>query len=237
MSPLRRFGIKISGTVNESSSLLEKRRKVGVINTGSSNLSAVLRSLSKAGFLAQMVPLGGSGSDEYECLVLPGVGNFGFVMGELEKSGTSSWLRSVYLSGTPILGICLGAQLLFDSSEEAPGVKGFGFIQGSVQKLESDEVARVPHMGWNEVSVIESMGSYFDALAGKSFYFAHSFFFAPSRTSDIVALAWHGKPFCAIAGNSRCLAIQFHPEKSGRAGQEMLRRAVEWLCRVDSRNV
>lgn len=229
-------GIRIFGTVSEISRQELKETKIGVVNTGSSNLHAVTRSLSKAGFYMDMIPLGGTDSENYDCVILPGVGNFGFVMAELENSGTASWLRRVNSTGTPILGICLGAQLLFESSEEAHGVVGLGFIKGSVKRLLPDEVARVPHMGWNQVWMSETAGAELEALTGKSFYFAHSFYFVPTEDSDVVAVVEHGEQFSAIARGQNCLAIQFHPEKSGRSGQEMLRRSVEWLCRLNSQS-
>ena len=226
-------GIKTFGTVNPSSSSSASRILIGVLDTGSSNLNAVMRSLSKSGFEADLIPLGGA-PRQYDCVILPGVGNFGFVMGKLVESGTASWLRKVHDSGTPILGICLGAQLLFQSSEEAPGVSGLGFIGGSVRMMESNNLFRVPHMGWNTVSLKKPKIFGLTENEIRSYYFAHSFYFTPCNESDVLASTQHNNLFCAIAGNNRCLAIQFHPEKSGRAGQEILRRSVEWLCRVDS---
>ena len=227
-------GIRNNGTEKQTSVLVSITRKIGVVDTGSSNLQAVIRSLSKSGFNVQIVPPGGVSREFYDCVVLPGVGNFGYVMTELENSGTASWLRRIQVSGTPILGICLGAQLLFESSEEAPGVPGLGFIEGSVKRLDSHELARVPHMGWNDVWISNNAGFELMTLSGKSFYFAHSFYFVPSRDSHTVAASQHGARFSAIVRGQNCLAIQFHPEKSGRSGQEMLRRSIEWLCRVHS---
>lgn len=232
------YGTKVLGTVSELNSTPIKGKRIGIVSTGSSNLSAVMRSLSKAGFSPDLIPQGGGGLEEqYDCVILPGVGNFGFVMGELERSGTKSWLKEAHSAGTPILGICLGAQLLFDSSEEAPGVEGLGIIRGSVRKLDPVDMARVPHMGWNEVLISDLGKKELMALSGKSFYFAHSYYLEPSDPSNVIAVSHHSEEFCSIAGNLNCLAIQFHPEKSGRAGQEILRRGVEWLCRVDSQNV
>lgn len=226
------FGTWISGTVNVQTNQSSEQRTVGVLDTGSSNIAAVMRSLSNSGFARELVPLNDIVSTQYDCVILPGVGNFGYVMGEMEKSGKAEWLRGIHQIGTPILGICLGAQLLFDSSEEAPGVKGLGFIPGIVKKLPSNELTRVPHMGWNDVHLKKPEIFEFQKLNRRSFYFAHSYFFVPKSNSDIVAEVNHGDLFCAIAGNQTCLAIQFHPEKSGRSGQELLRKGLEWLCQA-----
>lgn len=210
------------------------RKKIGVVDTGSSNLNAVMRSIKKAGFSPEAATPESRVLTHYDCVVLPGVGNFGYVMNQLNVSATSEWLRKIHAAEIPILGICLGAQLLFDSSEESPSEKGFGFIKGDVKKLAPNQYARIPHMGWNEIDVKNAALLFLGSK--KSFYFAHSFYFTPDNPSEILAVAQHGAEFCAIAGNQKCLAIQFHPEKSGRSGQELLKRSLEWLCKVGSQN-
>lgn len=218
------------GTVNGPTDQIAEFLTVGVLDTGSSNVAAVMRALSTSGFARELLPLDEIVTKQYDCVIVPGVGSFGFVMGELERSGKAEWLRAVHRVGTPILGICLGAQLLFDSSEEAPGVPGLGLIPGLVKKLPNNNLNKVPHMGWNEVHLKKPEILELQKLNGRSFYFAHSFFFSPESDSDVIAEANHGYAFCAIAGNQLCLAIQFHPEKSGRSGQEILRKGIEWLC-------
>lgn len=235
-SRLTSFGIRPYGTVSLRINPSSDTKTVGVLDTGSSNVKAVMRSLSSSGFTRSLIPLDGPHLTHYDSVILPGVGNFGFVMGELERSGKAAWLRELHHAGTPILGICLGAQLLFDSSEEAPGVRGFGFIQGVVKRLPKHEDTRVPHMGWNEVWLENSEVFELQKLNGKSFYFAHSYHFTPERESELIAYVNQGETICAIAGSKSCLAIQFHPEKSGKSGQDALRRGLEWLFRVDSRN-
>lgn len=213
--------------------LSDNRKSIGLVNTGSSNLQAVLRILEKEGFRGQLVELGEGLPEQFDCLVLPGVGHFGFAMEKIEKSGADFWLREVSASGTPILGICLGGQLLFGSSEEAPGVRGLGLIPGEVLRLPRSPKYKSPHMGWNSVSFDRHKESLGVGMEDKSFYFAHSFFFSPQDQETVIATTEHGFRFCTIAGGRGLLAMQFHPEKSGRTGHRIFKRSLEWLCQRD----
>ncbi|MCA9583402.1 MAG: imidazole glycerol phosphate synthase subunit HisH, partial [Myxococcales bacterium] len=130
--------------------------------------------------------------------------------------------------GTPYFGICLGMQVLFESSEEAPGAQGLGFFQGAVRRFASDRVdasggrLKVPHMGWNRVE-----GRHALLPAEDWFYFVHSYYCAPTDPSWTVGVAHYGDPFCAAVAKDRVFACQFHPEKSQDAGQDVIRRFLE----------
>lgn len=213
--------------------LLPARNTIGVVNTGASNLQAVLRIIAKEGFAVKLLELGDGGREDFDCLVLPGIGHFGFVMNEIQQSGGDLWLKYLGASNMPIIGICLGAQLLFDSSEEAPGVSGLGFIPGSVLRLPPSEGYRSPHMGWNTVRFERHNELNNVGIVEKSFYFAHSFYLAPQDQENVIATSEHGFRFCTIAGSRNVLALQFHPEKSGRVGHHILKRSLEWLCQQD----
>lgn len=213
--------------------LSDNRKSIGVVNTGSSNIQAVLRIVEKEGFRGMLVDLGEAQEDHFDCLILPGVGHFGFVMEKIQKYGGDFWLREERASGTPILGICLGAQLLFDSSEEAPGFPGLGLIPGEVRRLPRSQKYKSPHMGWNSISFDRHKESLGVGMEDKSFYFAHSFFLSPQDQGTVIATTEHGFRFCTIAGGKGLLAMQFHPEKSGRTGHRIFRRSLEWLCQRD----
>lgn len=213
--------------------LSDKRKAIGVVNTGSSNLQAVLRIVEKEGFRGKLVNLAEEQKDDFDSLILPGVGQFGFVMKEIQKTGGDLWLKEMSARGAPIFGICLGAQLLFDSSEEAPGVSGLGLIPGEVLRLPASKKYKSPHMGWNKVNFELYEETINGGMGEKSFYFAHSFYLSPQDKGSVIATSEHGFRFCTIAGNERLLAMQFHPEKSGRIGHRILKRSLEWLCQPD----
>lgn len=159
-------------------------------------------------------------------LVLPGVGHFAAAAEKLRASGWWETLRASPAAGRPVLGICLGLQLLAESSEEAPGVSGLALLRGEVKRLGPG--VKVPHMGWSGVSAAVSHPAFEGAkLDGGWLYFVHSF--ALDSTAQTVATAEHGRPFSAIAGEGRVLGFQPHPEKSGELGLELLRRALVWM--------
>jgi len=138
-------------------------------------------------------------------------------------------LKKVVASGTPFVGICLGLQLLFDSSEEAPDVPGLGLLPGRCVRFPS--TVKVPQIGWNRVQIPDDMrapsGSPMAADDGQHFYFVHSYHAVCDDASDVVARADHGGPFTAAVWRDNLLAMQFHPEKSGAAGLALLRRCLD----------
>ncbi len=159
-------------------------------------------------------------------LVLPGVGAFGDAVRELEARGLREPVSRHLAAAKPFLGVCLGLQLLFESSEEAPGSKGLAFFKGSVRRFPAAECAtsrlKVPHMGWNRVRQVVAS----PILAGiedKSFfYFVHSFYPDPAEHSIVLGETDYGVTFPAIVGRAPVFACQFHPEKSQRAGLRLL---------------
>jgi glutamine amidotransferase len=155
-------------------------------------------------------------------LVLPGVGAFPQAMRNLEALGLPELIGEQVGAGVPLLGICLGMQLLFDSSEELGGALGLGLIPGEVTRLETNGL-RIPHIGWNEVS--------FDRASpltrelpqqGCAFYHVHSFVARPSDPHTVIATTEYGERFATIVGRASVSGVQFHPEKSSRNGLRML---------------
>jgi len=167
-----------------------------------------------------------------EAIVLPGVGRFGAAMERLDEHGFVELLRSTARDGVPVLGICLGLQLLFEESEESPGVAGLGLVPGSVRRLRTDR--KVPHIGWSEVAWRE--GALLSPPAGgpgdRTYYFVHSYACEPEDPDDVLATAEHGCRFVAAAGRGSVMGVQFHPEKSSAAGLDLLGR---WLDAVRDR--
>jgi imidazole glycerol-phosphate synthase subunit HisH len=155
-------------------------------------------------------------------LVLPGVGAFAAGMARLRDSGLGEIVRDRAAAGVPVLGICLGMQLLFDSSTELGGDRGLGLIPGSVSALEADGL-RVPHIGWNEVR-FERPSVLTEALpaGGAPFYHVHSFVARPAFAQDVVGTAEYGERFATIVQRGAVYGVQFHPEKSSRDGLALL---------------
>jgi glutamine amidotransferase len=157
-------------------------------------------------------------------VVLPGVGAFPEAMRNLDRTGLGEVLVERAQAGVPLLGICLGMQLLFESSTEHEGARGLGILPGTVTKLSSP---RLPHIGWNLVSFERDSaltGGLGDAAA---FYHVHSFACRPSDVTDVVGTSEYGERFVSIVERGNVMASQFHPEKSSRDGLRMLRNFAE----------
>lgn len=157
-----------------------------------------------------------------ERLVLPGVGAFGDGMTELNKHGLTDAIRQYAASDRPLLGICLGMQLLFDSSDETPDIPGLGVLPGRVVRFSNDHGLKIPQIGWNKLSV--TPGSRLLDGCDRSFvYFVHSYYAKPAMQSDIAATADYGDLFTAAVERGRVGGCQFHPEKSQDAGLHIVR--------------
>jgi glutamine amidotransferase len=163
-----------------------------------------------------------------EKLVLPGVGAFGDAIHELDRLGLKIPIQSYIASDRPFLGICLGLQLLFPASEEAPGVKGLDIFQGRVQFFRSHTV-KVPHMGWNSIKIQMEHPLLYGIGDGTYFYFVHSYYAASDDENIVAATCTHGEDkFAAILGTRTAFATQFHPEKSQGAGLKILQNFIHW---------
>jgi len=207
--------------------------RVGVINYGVGNLGSVLRSLEELG--AESIRIDSAAEmGNTDCLILPGVGNFADCAALLNQGGWVDALhREVIERRTPLLGICVGMQLLatgsFEGSIDGKLVAGLGFIPGEVKHLrELGCNLRVPHVGWNSVT---QHGENCHLLAsipdGTDFYFVHSYAFIPYEAADLQASTDYGAPVSAIVRRGHIWGTQFHPEKSSRAGFQLLRNFIE----------
>ena len=160
-------------------------------------------------------------------LVLPGVGDFGECMSNLEATGLIPAIRQKIADGTPLLGICIGEQILFEGSEESPGAKGLGLFKGMVRRINAPGL-KVPHMGWNSVNFSEPKHPLFKDLGEHPyFYFVHSYHCVPEDGSVITAVTEYGEQLTAAVARDNVMATQFHPEKSGDVGLQVLKNFIE----------
>ena len=209
--------------------------RVGVIDYGVGNLGSVIRALDELRVTPSLVTRA-LDVHAMDCLILPGVGNFADCAKLLDKGGWSDALKDeVQGSGKPLLGVCVGMQLLATCSMEgvdanAPnGTAGLGLIPGRVEHLRTlGCTLRVPHVGWNSVSPITSQGGLFDGIPeGSDFYFVHSYAFVTEDPADVLATTDYGIPVIAAVRRGNVWGTQFHPEKSSRAGFRLLRNFIE----------
>lgn len=198
--------------------------KVALVDYGAGNLSSVANALREIG----VQPVIAASPDVLTGathLVLPGVGSFGDCMAQLESRGLVSAIRDWVAAGKPYLGICLGYQILFDSSEESPGVAGLGMVPGTVRRFKQTPGLKIPHMGWNSaVPLNPEAGNWTGLGAEPYFYYVHSYFPVPADKAVIAAETSYGDDtFAAAIEMPNLLACQFHPEKSQDAGIRLIR--------------
>jgi glutamine amidotransferase len=197
---------------------------IAIIDYGVGNLFSVEKAFAALGAEAKITN-NPSEIKAAEKLVLPGVGAFGDCMKNLEESGLIPLLKAEVAAGKPLLGICVGLQILFDGSEESSESRGLGFIPGQVKKIQAEGL-KVPHMGWNRLHIAEPRKGQ-DLVAGleqdKEYgYFVHSFHAVPADKNVITATTNYGGEVTAAVQCGNIFATQFHPEKSGDVGLRII---------------
>jgi glutamine amidotransferase len=199
--------------------------RIGVIDYGMGNRRSVEKALERLGAAASITrdpaELGAA-----DGLVLPGVGAFPLAMRNLRELALAELIHARVEDGVPLLGICLGMQLLFESSQELERTEGLGLIPGEVTRLQTGGL-RVPHIGWNEVR-FERRSPLTEGLPadGCAFYHVHSFAPRPSERADVVGSTEYGERFATIIERGRVFGVQFHPEKSSADGLSLLENFV-----------
>ena len=199
--------------------------QVAVIDYDAGNTLSVTRALEKVGAKVDLTPHPGRVA-RADAVVLPGVGAFGDCVKKLEQRELDGACREAIEEGKPFLGVCVGLQVLFEGSEESPGVEGLGVLPGTVVRFEIGDL-KVPHMGWNQLDVAREH-RVLENLDGEAFYFVHSYYPDPAERSDLLGTVEYGASFCAAAGRENLVAVQFHPEKSSRAGLRLYENFLAW---------
>ena len=199
---------------------------VVVLDYGSGNLRSAERALARTGASVTVTP-SLEAAASCDGLVVPGVGAFAACMAGIEALDAGPVIAARVAAGRPVLGICVGMQILFEYGEEHGVVtKGLGLLPGAVTRLAAQ---RVPHMGWNTVVAPTGTRLFAGVDAGTRFYFVHSYAATPAEGQGLVAVTEHGAPFVAAVEHGSLAATQFHPEKSGDAGALLLRNWVSGL--------
>lgn len=195
---------------------------IGVIDYGAGNLGSVMNALKRLSVPARFA----SGPDEllpdsspFEKIIFPGDGHFAAAMASLNKSGYAQAIREWIKADKPFLGICIGLQLLFETSEEAPNVRGLSVIPGTVRRFPG---RKVPQIGWNQTSARPDVKLFKDIPDGSFFYYIHSYYAAPAETDVCAAEAEYYLRYCSAIERGAAAAVQFHPEKSGETGLALL---------------
>lgn len=205
---------------------------LGVLDYGAGNLRSVLNAFIAIGNPARLVEEP-RGFEAIDALVFPGQGAFGDSVRILKERELWTPLKQWLAEKKPYLGICLGYQLLFESSEESPGVEGLGVAPGRVRRFDASHGLKIPHMGWNQVHWDQRAAAWWHGLPNPAhFYFVHSYY--PEVTDPSLSLCRtdYGVPFVAGIANDHLMAVQFHPEKSQDVGLALLRNAVQQLQKV-----
>ena len=204
---------------------------IAVIDYGAGNLQSVVKALHFIGCDCTVT------HRQEELLqadgaILPGVGSFADAMDCMNRSGATEAVRTFVASGKPLLGICLGLQLLFDSSEESPGAKGLGLLKGSITRIPSaGGTLKIPHMGWNSLSIAQRNGIFKDLPEEVYVYFVHSYYLQADDPAIVAARTQYGVSIDAAIQYRNLFATQFHPEKSGKVGLQILRNFAEMTGR------
>jgi glutamine amidotransferase len=194
--------------------------QLAIIDYGVGNLRSVEKAFAATGCDAIV-----SGDDQVlrtaERLVLPGVGAFGACMKALAERGFDQLVRERVRAGTPLLGVCVGMQLLFETSDEFGATSGLGLLRGRVRRFNDDLV--VPHVGWNRLNQIREDPLFNEVANGSFFYFVHSYYCEPVDDSVIAGETEYGVKYASVVAHGNVCGVQFHPEKSQNAGLQLLK--------------
>jgi glutamine amidotransferase len=200
---------------------------ITIVDYDAGNLRSVKRACDAMG-IESLLSKDADAVAQAERLIFPGVGAAKSAVDTLSRTGLGEAIRAAHRKGTPVLGICLGAQIVLDESEEGD-VRCLGLLPGRTRRFRpADPLLKVPHIGWNDVRVERAHPLLAGIEPGDEFYFVHSYYPSPAEGSHSYATADYGGAFCCALGKDNLFATQFHPEKSGRLGLKLLERFVRW---------
>ncbi len=195
---------------------------IAILDYGAGNLRSVELAFARLG-VPTVVTNNADVAMQADGLVLPGVGAFADAMNALKQSGLIPALVHAKETGKPLLGICLGMQALFEGSEEGEGVEGLGFVKGFVRRLPDNQGLKIPHMGWNDIRAEKESPLLCDLPDEPYVYFVHSYACFADDAADVLTTTEYGVRFCSSVQRGNVFGTQFHPEKSGRVGEQMLK--------------
>jgi glutamine amidotransferase len=191
---------------------------IGIVDYGAGNLKSVRKAFARLGFEAVILD-SPEGFDAVDKLVLPGVGSFGFAMDRIRERKLDRAVADLAASGRPLFGICLGLQLLMEGSEESPDARGFAFFRGVCPAYRS---GKVPQIGWNSLSFRSEDPLFHGIRQGAFFYYCNSFYPSPDTDAEVLGVSEYGVEFPSVLRLGNVSGTQFHPEKSGAAGMQLL---------------
>ncbi len=199
---------------------------IAIIDYGAGNIRSIEKALEYVGAAVQVTDDPAVVNNAH-AVVLPGVGSGGAAMASMKHRGLDDAIRQATQQGKPFLGICLGMQLLADHHAEGE-VDGLGLFPGEVRRIPHGP--KIPHMGWNQVRPLRTGLAIFENIPQDAyFYFAHSYYVEPQDQQGVAAVTGYGSPFCSVIVTERVWGTQFHPEKSGSAGLQLLNNFVKWV--------
>ena len=200
---------------------------ITIIDYDAGNIRSVQRACAEIG-VRSIITSNPKNILDVERIIFPRIGAAASAMQYMKKTELDVAFKRAFEDGIPILGICLGAQIILQSSEEGKQTC-LGLIPGKTLRFKlRDKLLKIPHMGWNEVRVVQSHPLLDGIKGGDEFYFTHSFYPHPAEVQNTYALTHYGNDFCSAVGEKSLFATQFHPEKSGRLGLQLLERFVKW---------
>ena len=199
---------------------------IAIIDYGAGNIRSIEKALEYVGAEVQVTDDPAIVATAH-AIVLPGVGSGGAAMARMKERGLDGAIRQATREGKPFLGICLGMQLLADHHAEGE-VDGLGLFRGEVRRIPHGP--KIPHMGWNSVTPLREGLPIFAGIATDAyFYFAHSYYVEPQDRQGVAAVTDYGSPYCSVIVGEHVWGTQFHPEKSGPAGLQLLRNFMKWV--------
>ena len=206
---------------------------LAIIDYGAGNIGSVQRACAETG-IQSVITANIDAIKSADRIIFPGVGAAPSAMENLNRTGLGVALKQAFAAGIPILGICIGAQVVLDRSEEGNTIC-LGLIPGTTVRFKmQDKSLKIPHIGWNNVQVMQAHPVLEGIGKEDEFYFVHSYYPQPAKKENVYAVSDYGGDFCCAVGYKNLFAVQFHPEKSGRFGLQMLQRFAKWNGKAQS---